>query len=260
MDRHKLIGILENIASGRVSPYQAAEELKDLPYADMEFARVDSHRALRQGLPEVIFCPGKTPLQVSEIANRLRKHHELTIATKADAPFAQSVIELSPEARFMNDARAIVWGDLPQPDEDALVVNIITAGTGDIPIAEEAALFVTAARALPNRLYDVGVAGIHRLIDNLKILRKGAVTIVVAGMDGALPSVVGGLLDGPVIAVPSAIGYGTAFGGIAPLLTMLNSCAAGVTVVNIDNGFGAAMGALRIARTVAKAQSVGSIH
>lgn len=252
MDQDKLLALLERVAAGELGPESAAHELRDLPYCNLEFARVDSHRSIRQGLPEVIFCPGKTPEQIAEIAEKLLDGHDLVIATKAETAVAERVAELSPEGRYEELAGSIVWGAMPEPKKDALRVNIVTAGTADVPVAEEAALIVRATGSPVNKLYDVGVAGIHRLLGNLETLRDGQVTIVVAGMDGALPSVVGGILDGPVIAVPTSVGYGTAFGGVAPLLSALNSCAAGVTVVNIDNGFGAAVAALRIGRAMAR--------
>jgi NCAIR mutase (PurE)-related protein len=206
---------------------------------------------LRHGHAEVIFCPGKTAEQIASIAQRLRETHDLVIASRADVALSGEVLKLCPCARYEEGARAIVFGDMPDTAAGAPVVNIVTAGTADIPVAEECALFLNAASVPVQRLYDVGVAGIHRLLDNLDLLRKGAITVVCAGMDGALPSVVGGILEGPVIAVPTSVGYGAAFEGLAPLLSMLNSCAAGITVVNIDNGFGAAYAALRMHNALA---------
>lgn len=251
MDKAKLLFLLETIARGDVSPEAALETLKDLPYADLGFARVDSHRSLRHGHAEVIFCPGKTAEQIASIAQRLRETHDLVIASRADGALSGEVLKLCPCARYEEGARAIVFGDMPDTAAGAPVVNVVTAGTADIPVAEECALFLNAASVPVQRLYDVGVAGIHRLLDNLDLLRKGAITVVCAGMDGALPSVVGGILEGPVIAVPTSVGYGAAFEGLAPLLSMLNSCAAGITVVNIDNGFGAAYAALRMHNALA---------
>lgn len=252
MDKAKLLFLLNNIAAGHVSPEAGLETLKDLPYADLGFARVDSHRSLRHGHAEVIFCPGKTAEQIASIAGKLKETNELVIASRADEALAAEVLRLAPSARYEKPARAIVFGAIPDTTAGAAVVNVVTAGTADIPVAEECVLFLQAAAVPVQRLYDVGVAGLHRLLDNLELLRKGAITIVCAGMDGALPSVVGGILESPVIAVPTSVGYGAAFDGLAPLLSMLNSCAAGITVVNIDNGFGAAYAALRMHKAIAK--------
>lgn len=246
MDKDKLLVLLEKIASGKESPESALEKLKDLPYADLGFARLDLHRSLRHGYAEVVFSPGKTAEQIVSIVQRLREASELVIATRADEALAEQVLKEYPQGRYEKSARALVFGKIPDTISGALIVNVVTAGTADIPVAEECALFLNAAGLPVQKLYDVGVAGIHRLLDNLPILRRGAITVVCAGMDGALPSVVGGILDGPVIAVPTSVGYGAAFEGLAPLLSMLNSCAAGITVVNIDNGFGAAYAAIRM--------------
>jgi NCAIR mutase (PurE)-related protein len=250
MDKKAVENLLEQVASGAVTAAAAAEQLAVLPYSDMGFARLDLHRALRQGFAEVIFCPGKTAAQVAQIARKLRQHHDLVIATRADRSMAQDVLqELQdemPEAQYLDQARALVFGEMPKAREDGPTVCIVTAGTADIPVAEEVALMVVAAGFAVRCVYDVGVAGVHRLLDNLELLRSCEVTVVIAGMDGALASFVGGLMDKPVIAVPTSIGYGASFGGVAALLSMLSSCAPGVTVVNIDNGFGAAMAAVRL--------------
>src|SRR6185369_9419383 len=173
-------------------------------------------------------------------------NHDLIVATRLDSELAQELLKALPGASYFEQARMFVWGDLPDIKDDGATVAIVTAGTADLPVAEEAAMFLAASGIATQRFFDVGVAGIHRLFDKLPDLQKCDVTIVVAGMDGALPSVVAGLLPGPVIAVPTSVGYGASFQGIAALLTMLNSCASGITVVNIDNGFGAAMAAARI--------------
>lgn len=252
MDKKAVEDLLENVASGATSVSAAAEQLAVLPYSDLGFAKLDMHRSLRQGFAEVVFCPGKTPAQVVQIVRKLQSQHELVIATRADKLMAQEVLqELQlemPEAQYLEHAKALVFGQLPEAKVNGPSVAIVTAGTADIPVAEEAALMVVAAGYQVRCVYDVGVAGVHRLIDNLEHLRTSEVTIVIAGMDGALASFVGGLLDKPVIAVPTSVGYGASFGGIAALLSMLSSCAPGVTVVNIDNGFGAAMAALRLLR------------
>jgi pyridinium-3,5-biscarboxylic acid mononucleotide synthase len=250
MDKKAVEELLERVASGSIDVSAAAEQLAVLPYSDLGFAKLDLHRSLRLGFAEVVFCPGKTAAQVVQIVRKLREHHELIICTRADKTMAQDVLqELQldmPDAQYLEQPRAIVLGKMPQVREDGPAVCVVTAGTADIPVAEEVALMVVAAGYPVRCVYDVGVAGVHRLLDNLEILRNSEVTVVIAGMDGALASFVGGLLDKPVIAVPTSIGYGASFGGVAALLSMLSSCAPGVTVVNIDNGFGAAMAALRL--------------
>ncbi len=228
--------------------------LRNLPYEELGFAKIDLHRSLRQGLPEVIFCPGKTAKQVVEIAHRLKQHHELVLASRATPELAAAVLPQLQGAIYNELGRMLIFGPLPQPDDSVPAVAIVTAGTADLPVAEEAAVILQSTAIPLVQVTDVGVAGIHRLLGNLELLQSAAVTIVVAGMDGALPSVVGGLLDSPVIAVPTSIGYGASFQGLAALLTMLNSCAAGLTVVNIDNGFGAAVAATKIISSIMSAQ------
>ncbi len=201
-------------------------------------------------MPEVIFCPGKTAGQVIEIFQRLKQNHNLVLASRATSEIAAATLSQIPDAVYHELGKMIVYGDLPDPDQSLPMVAVLTAGTADLPVAEEAALVLQSQAVPVTRLSDVGVAGLHRLLDNLELLRKAAVVIVVAGMDGALPSVVGGLLEAPVIAVPSSVGYGASFHGLAALLTMLNSCAAGVTVCNIDNGFGAAVAAVKIVKAM----------
>jgi hypothetical protein len=256
MDKHRLEELLLAVASGQVSPAQACDQLKQLPYEDLGFANLDSHRGLRQGLPEVVFCPGKTAAQISEIMRRLFANHDLVLATRATPEVAAAVKEELAGVQYREQARILILGDVPAADQALPAVNVITAGTADIPVAEEAALVLECAAVKVARTYDVGVAGIHRLLDRLAELRTGAASIVVAGMDGVLPSVVAGLLPGPVIAVPTSIGYGANFQGIAPLLTMLNSCAAGLTVVNIDNGFGAGIAAFRVLSLIKDRQPI----
>jgi NCAIR mutase (PurE)-related protein len=253
MDRHKLAELMRAVAVGLVSPDDACEQMRDLPFQDLGFATLDSHRALRQGLPEVVFCPGKSPQHIVEIMQRLSLHHQLVLASRATSDVAQAVKEGIPEVSYHEASRILFLGKLPDIDEALPAVNVICAGTADVPVAEEAAMILQTAGVEVFRTYDVGVAGLHRLLDRLPELRKNGASIVVAGMDGVLPSVVAGLLPGPVIAVPTSIGYGASFGGVAALLTMLNSCAAGLTVVNIDNGFGAGVAAFR-AVSLAKAR------
>ena len=215
------------------------KKLRFLPYEDMGFAKVDLGRALRKGVPEVIFCPGKNPDQIIKIMQSINRVSSPVIATHAEKETFDKVKEKIPEAKFYKDARLIILEKGERPPLKGRVL-IITAGTGDCAVAEEAAVTLEVLGNKIERLYDVGVAGIHRLFRNRNKIRTAKVIVVIAGMEGALASVVGGLTDKPVIAVPTSIGYGANFKGIAPLLTMLNCCAPGVVVVNIDNGFGAA--------------------
>jgi NCAIR mutase (PurE)-related protein len=242
MDQQELLKLLESVKAGAVSPGNAIERLKHLPFEDLGFAKVDHHRALRQGFAEVILGKGKTPQQVAGIVRAmLRKkdaRHNILV-TRADAKLFAAVKKASRSAKFHPLPGAITIERSRQITGKGTIL-IVSAGTSDIPVAEEALL---TARMMGNRaehLYDVGVAGIHRLLEHREKLTQARVIICVAGMEGALPSVVGGLVAMPVIAVPTSVGYGASFGGVAALLGMLNSCASNVTVVNIDNGFGAA--------------------
>ena len=238
MDIGDLKDLLSRVRKGKVSLEEALRHLKDLPYKDIGFARVDSHRALRCGFPEVIFCQGKTPQQVVAIARQIIKGKGDLLATRADKKIYQAVLKEFPEAKYHESARAITVKRSTRRPRKGLIL-VVTAGTSDIPVAEEARV---AAELMGNRveaLYDVGVAGIHRLLGHRGLLTQARVIVVVAGMEGALAGVVAGLVNCPVVAVPTSVGYGASFFGIAPLLTMLNTCAAGVSVVNIDNGFGA---------------------
>ncbi len=235
--------LLLDVKAGVVTPESAQERilqfLRQAPFEDLGFARVDHHRPLRQGFPEVIFGPGKTPNQVAAIAERIVRNGQSLLVTRTDRAAFEAVRERLAEAKFHELARTITLSgqDLTQGRGTVLVV---AAGTADLPVAEEAAVCAEAMGNTVERLYDVGVAGLHRLLAEHARLIAARVIIVVAGMEGALPSVVGGLVDVPVIAVPTSVGYGASFGGITALLAMLNSCAIGVSVVNIDNGFGAA--------------------
>ena len=246
MTPERVLALLRQVAEGSLAPADALERLAQPPIEELPFATVDHHRALRQGYPEVIFGAGKTPEQVVTIAERIAARGSGVLVTRADeatrAALATRIrsIQLNPVART-----AFLPPDEPAPQGTGTIC-IVTAGTSDIPVAEEAAVTATALGNCVERVTDVGVAGIHRVLANGDALGRAAVIIVVAGMEGALPSVVGGLVRRPVIAVPTSVGYGASFGGIAALLGMLNSCAAGVTVVNIDNGFGAAYAASRI--------------
>jgi pyridinium-3,5-biscarboxylic acid mononucleotide synthase len=246
MRRDRVRDLLARVADRSVSIDSALDALAFEPAEALSFATIDHHRSLRQGFPEVIFGGGKTAEQVAAIATQLAARGDGFLATRLDASATQILKERFPGVDLNDVARtAYLAGSEPPPPGKGSVL-IVTAGTSDLPVAEEAAVTLRATGDCVERLSDVGVAGIHRLLAQRERLFAAAVVIVVAGMDGALASVVGGLVRSPVIAVPTSVGYGAAFGGLAPLLTMLNSCAAGVAVVNIDNGFGAAMAASRI--------------
>lgn len=234
-----LANILKDYKGGKIKLEEALEKLKKLPYEDLGFARIDHHRALRQGFPEVIFCRGKTVEQIVKIFQRLAGYNANVLGTRASREAFEAVRVFYPETKYYEIAKIIslVSGKVRQ---SARKVLVITAGTADIPVAEEAAVTAEIMGHAVERIYDAGVAGIHRLLVHLETLQEAAVIIAVAGMEGALPSVVGGLVDVPVVAVPTSIGYGANFNGLSALLAMLNSCANGIGVVNIDNGFGAA--------------------
>jgi hypothetical protein len=239
MDPAALERLLGDVRDGAVTPAQALERLRDLPYEDLGFAKVDHHRALRRGFPEVVFGAGKTAAQVEAIVGRIAERGQGVLVTRTMPDVHDRLRERFPAARFHADARCLT---VPGTAEPALLPGraaVVCAGTSDVPVAEEAALTLEFHGAAVERVYDVGVAGLHRLLDRTPALRECHVIVVAAGMEGALPSVVGGLVDAPVIAVPTSIGYGASFQGLAALLAMLNSCASGVGVVNIDNGFGA---------------------
>ncbi len=226
--------------------------LVDLPFEDLGFAKVDHHRALRCGFPEVIFCPNKTAEQVVSIAKSIHARGETILASRAPAETAQAMRAAFGDARHNVAGRTVVIPGKCQAERLPGRVAVVCAGTSDFPVAEEARETAETLGCTTDALYDVGVAGIHRLLAHGPTLRDATVIIVIAGMEGALPSVVGGLVDVPVIAVPTSVGYGAHFGGLAPLLTMLNSCASGIAVVNIDNGFGAAYMAAMICRSAGK--------
>lgn len=230
--------ILQDVKGGNLEIEEALERLKVLPYIDLSFAKVDLHRSLRSGFAEVIYSPGKSISQIKEIVKKLIHYNSLVLATKAEKNVYRKLKRDIKNIRYYESAKIIAVGKGRKIEKEKLVL-VITAGTSDIPIAEESAVTATLLGCYVERLYDVGVAGVHRLIDNFELLRKAKVIIVVAGMEGALASVVGGLVNKPVIAVPTSIGYGASFKGITALLSMLNSCSPNVAVVNIDNGFGA---------------------
>lgn len=256
MDQKKLKELLEAVATGSVAPDEAAARLRALPFEDLGFAKVDHHRALRRGFPETIFAEGKTPEQVVEIVTRMRDHGSNVLATRCAPEVVSAVLAAHPDALHHEAARAITL-TVHAVDIQAGYVAVACAGTSDIPVADEAAVTCEAMGVRAERVYDVGVAGIHRLFGKREVLEAADVVIVCAGMEGALPSVVAGLLDVPVIAVPTSVGYGASFGGVTPLLAMLNSCAAGVAVVNIDNGYGAGVLAALINRLANRARNRG---
>jgi NCAIR mutase (PurE)-related protein len=239
MNFRKLEDFLKKVKSGKTSMDEAMAQLKSLPFEDLGYARIDHHRSLRKGFPEVIWGEGKTATEILSIMRQLKRKGQNVLITRLEERRAKVIQKIFPKSRYYPRSKVLTYLTHSVKFEGKGTILIITAGTTDIPVAEEA---VITAQFMGNRvetLYDVGVAGIHRLLSERKKLEAARVLVVVAGMEGALPSVVGGLVDRPVIAVPTSIGYGTSFGGIAALLTMLNSCASGVAVVNIDNGFGA---------------------
>lgn len=238
MNRTQIEQLLRDIAAGTITPEAGMARLRFLPYEDVGFARIDHHRSLRQGIPEVIYCEGKTIEQVRIIGERILSQNHDLLATRILPPAAEALLSLAPQAEYNPLARTVVMQQTPRP-RTAGIVLIISAGTSDLPVAEEAVVTASALGSTVQTVYDVGVAGLHRLFGSRDALAAARVIVVVAGMEGALASVVGGLVDKPVIAVPTSVGYGANFHGLAPLLTMLNSCASGVAVVNIDNGFGA---------------------
>ena len=245
MKHEDIAKILKSVKAGRLGVDKALERLRHLPYENLDFARIDHHRHLRQGLPEVIYCEGKNVDQVVRIAERILDKKGDIIATRADKNMFDALSSVDDRVEYNEDGRVITLLHKKKELTKGTVL-IVSGGTSDIPVAEEAHAILDVIGSRVNTLYDVGVAGIHRLLDNRDALLKPRVIIVVAGMDGALASVVGGLASQPVIAVPTSNGYGASFGGVAALLTMLNSCAAGVAVMNIDNGFGAACMAHKI--------------
>jgi len=239
MNIRKLEDLLKKVKSGKTSPDEAISQLKSLPFEDLGFSRIDHHRSLRKGFPEVIWGEGKTSGQILSIMRQLKVKGQNILVTRLEEKKAGAIKRVFSKSRYYPGSKVLIYLTHSVKFEGKGTILVITAGTTDIPVAEEA---VITAQIMGNRvetLYDVGVAGIHRLLYERQRLEAARVLIVVAGMEGALPSVVGGLVDRPVIAVPTSVGYGTSFGGITALLAMLNSCASGVAVVNIDNGFGA---------------------
>ncbi|HEY4975494.1 MAG TPA: nickel pincer cofactor biosynthesis protein LarB [Steroidobacteraceae bacterium] len=250
MKTETILEMLQRVRDGGLRPEEAMERLANLPYEEAGFAKIDHHRQLRTGLPEVIYAAGKTAEQVGEIFFRMAAMGSNVLATRADEAAFAAVKALVPEAQYHPVARIIALRQTPVDGNQGGSLAVLCAGTSDLPVAEEAAVTAEVMGAEVRRIYDVGVAGLHRLLAHREVLREAEVVIVCAGMEGALPSVVGGMVGAPVIAVPTSVGYGAAFGGIAALLGMLNSCSPNVTVVNIDNGFGAAYVGCTILRRI----------
>jgi len=246
MNPDDLKKLLQDLHKQKLTPQQAMKKLETLPFENLDFAKVDHHRELRSGMPEVIYCPGKTVAQIKKIIQSMNRAGNSILATKLSKENFQKLKPSLPKTYEYNEAAQTLVIEKNKPRKKSGLITIISAGTSDIPIAEEASVTARLLGSKTETLFDVGVAGIHRLFNNLEQIRKARVVIVVAGMEGALASVVGGLVDKPIIAVPTSVGYGTSFGGVAALLTMLNSCATGIAVVNIDNGFGAGCMAHRI--------------
>lgn len=238
MDSENLKEFLENVKSGEISVDEAVERLKYLPYTDLGYAKIDNHRELRVGYPEIIYCAGKTVEQVKGIIEVMLTKDSNILGTRATEEMYEAVKTICPEVTFNKLAKTLTIIKKKQSITDTYIA-VVTAGTSDLPVAEEAAVTAELFENRVVKIADVGVAGIHRLFDKLEVIRGAKVVIVIAGMEGALASVVGGLVDKPVIAVPTSVGYGANFKGLSALLSMLNSCASGVSVVNIDNGFGA---------------------
>ncbi|WP_019502453.1 nickel pincer cofactor biosynthesis protein LarB [Pseudanabaena sp. PCC 6802] len=247
--KEELRQLLQTVADGTLSPDAALEQLKYFDFEPVgDIAKIDNHRQLRTGFPEVVFGLGKTPEQIVAIVQAMRSRTPLVMTTRISQPVYEQLKSELPDLNYFPLAQICTLGKAPDIDAEKGAIAIVTAGTADLPVAEEAAVTAELCGYQVQRLWDVGVAGIHRLLTHKQILHAADVLIVVAGMEGALASVVAGLVDCPVIAVPTSVGYGASFNGIAPLLTMLNSCATGIGVVNIDNGFGAAMLACQILR------------
>lgn len=249
MDKESLLKILANVAAGNTSVEEAAKTLKHLSFEDIDYAHIDHHRSLRKGFPEVIFGQGKTADQIIGIMEKMLHQENIVLVTRIDQNQAGKVVSRFPEAVYHQDARMVILEKKKMPIQGKGIILVLSAGTSDIPIAQEAYL---TAEAMGNRVesvFDVGVAGIHRLLDHQNMIDKASVLVVVAGMEGALPSVVAGMVNRPVIAVPTSVGYGVSLGGLTALFAMLNSCSSNVAVVNIDNGFGAGYMAAAINRT-----------
>jgi len=239
MDKERLKTLLEKVKKGKTRVDEAMNLLRSFPYEDLGFAKLDTHRGLRKGFPEVIFCKGKSLDQIVKIMKVHSRKNQGVIATKANPEVFRAMLKVRKDTRYYEKARIVLVGKKKRIRNSEKSILVITAGTSDIPVAEEAAVTAEIMGNRVERLFDVGVAGVHRILDHQKNLFQASVIIVVAGMEGALPSLVGGMVDKPVIAVPTSVGYGSSFEGLAALLGMLNTCSPGIVVVNIDNGFGA---------------------
>jgi NCAIR mutase (PurE)-related protein len=264
MDAARILDLLRQVESRDITPEQAVSQLRGLPYSDLGIARVDHHRSLRQGMPEVVFGESKTAEQIILIAGELLKGDGRVLVTRVQAQKAEVVREALPALSYDSVSRTLTFLPDEAPKWAGLPVAIVTAGTSDLAVAEEAMQTLRVAGVPAERVYDAGVAGLHRIVNDLPRLQEAPAVIVVAGMEGALPSVVGGLVRAPIVAVPTSIGYGAALSGFTALLGMLSSCASGLTVVNIDNGFGAAMAVIRIINGLkaseAKRETPNPIH
>jgi len=239
MDMESLSKLLRNVASGKISAEDAAKKLLHLSFEDIDYAHIDHHRSLRKGFPEVIFGQGKTADQIIGIMGKMLLQENIVLVTRIDSLHADRVVSSFPDAIYHKDAKMVVWEKKEIPRQGKGTILVISAGTSDIPVAKEAFLTAKVMGNQVESVFDVGVAGIHRLFDHKELIDNASVLVVVAGMEGALPSVVAGMVNSPVIAVPTSIGYGVSFGGLTALFAMLNSCSSNVAVVNIDNGFGA---------------------
>lgn len=239
MDMESLSKLLRNVASGKISAEDAAKKLLHLSFEDIDYAHIDHHRSLRKGFPEVIFGQGKTADQIIGIMGKMLLQENIVLVTRIDSLHADRVVSSFPDAIYHKDAKMVVWEKKEIPRQGKGAILVISAGTSDIPVAKEAFLTAKVMGNQVESVFDVGVAGIHRLFDHKKLIDNASVLVVVAGMEGALPSVVAGMVNSPVIAVPTSIGYGVSLGGLTALFAMLNSCSSNVAVVNIDNGFGA---------------------
>ncbi|MGC9195942.1 MAG: nickel pincer cofactor biosynthesis protein LarB [Syntrophobacteraceae bacterium] len=255
MDQKHLRALLEQVRTGTVDLDSAMHALRKLPFEDLGYARIDNHRCLRTGVSEVIFCQGKSIAQIQGIVERISQDHANVLATRAGREVYEAIREVNRECEYHETARIVVIG--PEPVEKIGNIAVVSAGTSDMAVSEEAAVTAEVLGNRVNRIYDVGVAGIHRLLDVCDDLFEANVAVVVAGMEGALASVVGGLVSCPVIGVPTSVGYGASFGGLAALLSMLNSCASGVSVVNIDNGFGGGYQASLINKATSRRVATG---
>jgi NCAIR mutase (PurE)-related protein len=256
MNPAQLQQLLEAVAAGEVSPEAALKDLAELPYADLGFAKLDLHRELRNGQPEAIYAEGKRTSDLTAIVERMLRAHGRVLLTRVSPEPAAALLAEYPDSQYHERARILACGGPPTPLPGRIAV--LAAGTSDLGVAEEAAVCASWFGHEVERCYDVGVAGLHRLLGNLEAIRRADVVVAVAGMDGALPTVVASLVPAPVVAVPTSVGYGASFGGLAALLTMLNACAPGIGVVNIDNGYGAAVLASRIARRSTRSTNMAS--